>query len=192
MLTFEQIKELIELVSSHRLTGVELERSGFHLKIEGQPTIELGASAMPQVSAAPAAGARASATPPPGPAAEPSAVPGPAAAAPAARAAAEPGAATPPPGPEAPPPATEVAPPADAHVVNSPIVGTFYAAPNPDAKPYARVGDRVEQGQVLCIVEAMKLMNEIESDVDGVVLEIYPQNAQPVEYGEPLFAIRPG
>jgi len=74
--------------------------------------------------------------------------------------------------------------------VTSPIVGTFYAAPNPEADPYVRVGDRVKTGQVLCIVEAMKLMNEIESDADGVILEIYVKNAQPVEYGEPLFALQ--
>jgi len=81
--------------------------------------------------------------------------------------------------------------PSNAHVVRSPIVGTFYAAPSPDAEPFVRVGDRVRVGQVLCIVEAMKLMNEIESDVAGTVLQVYPKNAQPVEYGEPLFAIRP-
>jgi len=76
-------------------------------------------------------------------------------------------------------------------VVASPIVGTFYAAPSPDSPIYVRIGDRVRKGQVLCIVEAMKLMNEIESDVDGVVAEIYPKNAQPVEFGEPLFGVRP-
>jgi len=76
------------------------------------------------------------------------------------------------------------------HVITSPIVGTFYHAPSPDADPYTRVGDRVSVGQVLCIVEAMKLMNEIESDVAGEVLEILPSNAQPVEFGEPLFVIR--
>ena len=77
-----------------------------------------------------------------------------------------------------------------AHVVTSPIVGTFYSAPAPDADPYVQPGDRVRKGQVLCIVEAMKLMNEIESDVDGVVVEVYPKNGQPVEFGEQLFAIR--
>ncbi|HKV09958.1 MAG TPA: biotin/lipoyl-containing protein, partial [Thermoanaerobaculia bacterium] len=70
------------------------------------------------------------------------------------------------------------------------IVGTFYRASEPGAKPYADVGDTVKKGQVLCIIEAMKLMNEIESDVDGEIVEIYPQNAQAVEFGEPLFAIR--
>ncbi|MCP4200321.1 MAG: acetyl-CoA carboxylase biotin carboxyl carrier protein [bacterium] len=76
------------------------------------------------------------------------------------------------------------------HRITSPIVGTFYEAPSPESDPYVRVGDRVKVGQVLCIVEAMKLMNEIESDVDGEILEIFPSNAQPVEFGEPLFVIR--
>ncbi|HEX3583150.1 MAG TPA: acetyl-CoA carboxylase biotin carboxyl carrier protein, partial [Thermoanaerobaculia bacterium] len=72
----------------------------------------------------------------------------------------------------------------------SPIVGTFYRSPNPEADSFVNVGDRVTKGKVLCIIEAMKLMNEIESDVDGTVARIYPQNGQPVEYGENLFAIR--
>ena len=80
--------------------------------------------------------------------------------------------------------------PAGSHVLTSPIVGTFYRAPAPDSDPFVEVGSRVKKGQVLCIIEAMKLMNEIESDVDGVIAEIYPQNAQAVEFGEPLFAIR--
>jgi len=79
----------------------------------------------------------------------------------------------------------------DLHVVNSPIVGTFYGSPNPGAEPFVRVGDRVKSGQVLCIIEAMKLMNEIESDVDGEVMRVYVENGQPVEYGEALFGIHP-
>ncbi|HKZ52848.1 MAG TPA: acetyl-CoA carboxylase biotin carboxyl carrier protein [Candidatus Acidoferrales bacterium] len=79
----------------------------------------------------------------------------------------------------------------DVHIINSPIVGTFYAAPRPDAPPLVRLGDRVEVGQVLCIIEAMKLMNEIEADVAGEIARIYAENGQPVEYGEHLFAIRP-
>lgn len=75
--------------------------------------------------------------------------------------------------------------------VTSPIVGTFYRAPNPDAEPYAKVGDSIENGQTLCIVEAMKLMNEIESDVSGTIVKVFSENAQPVEFGERLFAIRP-
>ena len=97
------------------------------------------------------------------------------------------------------PAATEVAPagPADntggeedLHYVVSPIVGTFYRAPNPDADPYVRVGDAVDDGKTLCIVEAMKLMNEIESDSSGTIVKVFPDNAQPVEFGERLFALR--
>jgi acetyl-CoA carboxylase biotin carboxyl carrier protein len=76
------------------------------------------------------------------------------------------------------------------HIITSPIVGTFYRAPNPESEVFANVGDRVSKGKVLCIIEAMKLMNEIESDADGVVARIYPQNGQPIEYGEKLFAIK--
>ena len=155
MLTFEQIKELIELVAQNRLQGIELERSGFRLKIDGQQAL---AAAAPHAAVAGAA---------PPPAAVTAAAPAPAA--PAA-------------------PAAGV--PAADHVLTSPIVGTFYRAPSPDADPFVEVGSRVKKGQVLCIIEAMKLMNEIESDVDGIIAEIFPQNAQAVEFGEPLFAIQ--
>jgi acetyl-CoA carboxylase biotin carboxyl carrier protein len=153
VLTFEQIKELIELVGRNRLQGFELERSGFRLKIDGQ-----------QAAAAPNAGGATLPAVAPAPAAAPSL------AEPAARVA--------------------EAIPAGAHILTSPIVGTFYWAPAPDADPFVEVGSRVKKGQVLCIIEAMKLMNEIESDVDGVIVEIFPQNAQAVEFGEPLFAIQ--
>ncbi len=75
--------------------------------------------------------------------------------------------------------------------VTSPIVGTFYRAPSPESDPFVEVGARVNKGQVLCIVEAMKLMNEIESEVEGVVVKILVENGQPVEYGEPLFLVEP-
>ncbi|HXW17121.1 MAG TPA: acetyl-CoA carboxylase biotin carboxyl carrier protein [Candidatus Acidoferrales bacterium] len=88
-------------------------------------------------------------------------------------------------------PADEAGRGEDLHVINSPIVGTFYSASNPGEKPFVRVGDRVKSGQVLCIIEAMKLMNEIEADVDGEVMRIYVENGQPVEYGEALFGIHP-
>ncbi|MFL6202192.1 MAG: acetyl-CoA carboxylase biotin carboxyl carrier protein [Thermoanaerobaculia bacterium] len=156
-MTFEQIKELIELVAQRRLQGLEIERSGFRLKIEGQPQAQPAAQA-----AAPAEASFAS-----------SLASAPAAAAPAPAAESAPAAAD-----------------AGAHSVTSPIVGTFYRAPSPDADPFVEVGSRVKKGQVLCIIEAMKLMNEIESDADGVIAQVYPQNAQAVEYGEPLFAIR--
>ncbi len=82
------------------------------------------------------------------------------------------------------------APRTDLHVIKSPIVGTFYGSPSPGAEPFVTAGSRVEAGQVLCIIEAMKLMNEIESDVAGELVQIYVENGKPVEYGEPLFGIR--
>lgn len=84
----------------------------------------------------------------------------------------------------------EAGPEAGSHIVKSPIVGTFYDAPSPDADPFVKVGERVSKGQVLCIVEAMKLMNEIESDFAGEIVKVYVQTGQPVEYGQPLFAIK--
>jgi len=158
VLSFDQIKELIALVTEHGLDGLEIERSGFRLKIDGRGSVNSSPTAQPVVGV----------MPPPAPAAPPSA------------------------------PTSEVAEespvesglPSDAHIVKCPIVGTFYTAASPDAEPYVKIGDRVERGQVLCIVEAMKLMNEIESDADGVILEILPANAQAVEFGEPLFVIQ--
>ena len=74
-------------------------------------------------------------------------------------------------------------------IVRSPLVGTFYAAPAEDAEPFVRTGDKIKQGQVLAIVEAMKLMNDIESEYEGEIAEIYVENGQSVEYGQPLFRI---
>jgi acetyl-CoA carboxylase biotin carboxyl carrier protein len=91
------------------------------------------------------------------------------------------------------PPAIEVpsAPPEKLHSVRSPIVGTFYESPSPGAPPFVKPGDVVEVGQLLCIVEAMKLMNEIESDVAGEIVKKFLNNGQPIEYGQELFTIRP-
>jgi acetyl-CoA carboxylase biotin carboxyl carrier protein len=79
----------------------------------------------------------------------------------------------------------------DLHLVKSPIVGTYYESPSPGTEAFVKVGAYVETGQTLCIVEAMKLMNEIESDISGEVLRMFVENGQPVEYGQPLFGIRP-
>ena len=89
-------------------------------------------------------------------------------------------------------PAPAAAPPAEADgtIVRSPIVGTFYRSPDPNSPAFASVGDTVKVGQVLCIIEAMKLMNEIESEMAGEVTRIHPENGQPVQYGDPLFTIR--
>jgi len=92
------------------------------------------------------------------------------------------------------------APPADTasaesseslYIIKSPLVGTFYASPSPNAEPFVTPGDAVRVGQVLCIIEAMKLMNEIESEASGEIVRIYVENGQPVEYGQSLFAIKP-
>ena len=170
MLTFEQIKELIQIVSERRLQGLEVERSGFRLKIDGrdEPS-EAGRARTAEPAAAASVGGEPSASASQTREAEPR----------------ESGA------PEPPEQDEKEGPPAGAHVVKSPIVGTFYRAPSPDADPFVREGDRVQKGQVLCIVEAMKLMNEIEAEVAGKILEIYPEDAQPVEFGEPLFAVEP-
>ncbi|MEM7583922.1 MAG: acetyl-CoA carboxylase biotin carboxyl carrier protein [Acidobacteriota bacterium] len=164
MLTFEQIKELIDQVANHRLSGIELEDTEFRLKIDGHRLVESTAEMVPMAvpAAAPAASAVAVAPSAPAPASAPAA--------------------------EASEAADDV--PAGAHILNSPIVGTFYRSPDPKSPTFVEVGDRVKAGQVLCIVEAMKLMNEIESDADGTVVKIYVENAQAVEFGEPLFAIK--
>jgi len=91
--------------------------------------------------------------------------------------------------PSAPP--TQLIPEENLHIVKSPIVGTLYEAPSPGAPPFVKPGDMVEVGQVLCIVEAMKLLNEIESDVAGEIVKKMGSNGQPIEYGQELFAIRP-
>jgi acetyl-CoA carboxylase biotin carboxyl carrier protein len=79
----------------------------------------------------------------------------------------------------------------DLHLVASPMVGTFYRCPDPSSPPFVEIGDQVKKGQTLCIIEAMKLMNEIEADIDGTVQDIFVENAKPVEYGQKLFAIQP-
>jgi acetyl-CoA carboxylase biotin carboxyl carrier protein len=160
MYKFEEICELIELVGSSGVAVVEIEHAGSRVRVEGRT----------QTTAAPAAALAASPAVGDTSPAPPSA---PAAAAETQSA-----------------PADAAAVDEDMHVVNSPIVGTFYRAPNPDADPYVKVGDFVEQGQTLCIVEAMKLMNEIESDVSGTIVKVLPADAQPVEFGEQLFVVR--
>ena len=151
MLSFKEIRDLIDLACERGLTALEIEQAGFRVRIESAKHVN-GQSALPVAPAA--------------------AVPAPAA--PVA-------AATAPPLPE---------PASDVHVITSPIVGTFYRAPSSEADPFAEVGQRVARGKILCIIESMKLMNEIESDVEGEIVEVYPRNGQPVEYGEKLFAIK--
>jgi acetyl-CoA carboxylase biotin carboxyl carrier protein len=182
VLTVQEIKQLIEWVAANRIRGLEVERSGFRLKIEGIPS---AGDAPGRQFAGSVPGAHAPVVSYPVPAAMPVPVP----VAPSSEPAASPAA----PASSAPVAATTMPVDENAglHVIPSPIVGTFYRAPAPDRPPFAKLGDRVTAGQTLCIVEAMKLMNEIEADISGEVVKIFAQNAQPVEYGEKLFAIRP-
>ena len=157
----KEIKELADLVARRGLASLELEQEGFRLRIEGPRPIPRDA-APASASAYPAV-----------PVSWEEKAPRPEGSAPGA--------------PPAPAPEVD----AGLHIVTSPIVGTFYRAPNPDADSFVAVGDTVEKGATLCIVEAMKLMNEIEADVGGTIVEAFPKNGQPVEFGEKLFAIRP-
>ena len=110
---------------------------------------------------------------------------------PMAAAAPMPAAAAPAAAPAAPGPSAEAAPPAsEGQAVTAPMVGTFYGSPSPDAQPFVKVGDEVAVGDTLCIIEAMKMMNQIESDVAGKVVSIEVENAEPVEFGQTLFVIR--
>ena len=162
----EQILQLIDAVSASELTEFKYEENGVKpslKKTNDKEVTVIPAPAAP-LPVAPMA---------PAPAVVPAAAPTPAAEAVSAAPAAETSAAEAPAG----------------NVVKSPLVGTFYAAPAEDADPFVKVGDSVKEGQVLAIVEAMKLMNEIESDFTGTVTEILVENGQAVEFGQPLFVI---
>ena len=168
----KEIKELIEFLVEKDIAEFELQRGDMKL------LIKRGASAQPaqvvQVAPAMVPGhtvAVASAPPAPPPASTSSTT---------ANGESASGA------PAAPVAAAE----ADLFILKSPIVGTFYEAPSPGAPPFVKLGDAVKEGQVLCIIEAMKLMNEIEADVSGVIVKMFVSNASPVEYGMPLFGIK--
>jgi acetyl-CoA carboxylase biotin carboxyl carrier protein len=159
---FDELKRILDMVREHELTDFELERGDLKIRIRKNATGQLTAS-----------------LPPAPPSAYPWAAPAAAAGAPAQS------------GAEPPPVLTGADEELEFAVVKSPIVGTFYRSSEPGAAPFADVGAIVKKGQVLCIIEAMKLMNEINSDVDGEVVKVYVDNAQPVQYGERLFAIKP-
>lgn len=151
--TFDEIKELIAVLSTSDIAEVTVETNGVKLSVKkGSAFLPAPQTAIAPVPVAPAPERGSSV------------------------------------------PATEAAPSdsddADGRItITAPMVGTFYRAPSPDSDPYVKSGDRVETGQPLCIIEAMKLMNEIESEVQGRVVEILVENGQPVEYGQPLFII---
>jgi acetyl-CoA carboxylase biotin carboxyl carrier protein len=161
----QHIEQLLKFMSEHNLEEFEYAQGDLRIRLK-------------KPSAAPVVAARAVSTPeiivsggyavPP-----PAAAPAPVASAPGAA------------------PASHAQAAEDLHLVKSPIVGTYYGSPSPGAEPFAKIGAYIETGQTLCIVEAMKLMNEIESDISGEVLRVFVENGQPVEYGQPLFGIRP-
>jgi acetyl-CoA carboxylase biotin carboxyl carrier protein len=177
----QQLRELVEFLKANGIAEFDMERTDLkvRLKFAGlQPTAGMDVSSLSNLANAIAAQGAAQAVP----VAMPATLPGvQAAAAPAGQlsSAAAGGAGAPAAGPEA-----------GAHIVKSPIVGTFYDAPSPDAETFVKVGDRVSSGQVLCIVEAMKLMNEIEADASGEIVKVFVNTGQPVEYGQALFAIK--
>ncbi len=163
----KELRELIEFLKEQDIYEFELERGDFKVRIKrtgehAPPAGELRYVHVPAVAAHPAAAVEHHA---------PAAPAGPASPAGAGA-------------------ATAKAEEEGLHPVRSPIVGTFYEAPSPGSPPFVKGGDAVVAGQVLCIIEAMKLMNEIESDVAGEIVKKYVSNGQPVEYGQPLFAVR--
>ncbi len=164
----KEIKELIELLVEKDITEFELERGDMKVHVRR------GSSAAPVVHVAPAVQPLPLAVMPPAPAAGGS----------PAQAPPQPSA------PASPATGSEASSDADLYILKSPIVGTYYEAPSPGTPPFVKVGDTVKEGQVLCIIEAMKLMNEIEAEVSGVIARMLVANGSPVEYGMPLFGIR--
>jgi acetyl-CoA carboxylase biotin carboxyl carrier protein len=159
-LKFQEILELIDKVAEKEISSIEIEQAGTKLKIEGKQTHA------PVIAAySPESSSEVKALP------LPVAIPTELSKAEEKK-------------------REEEESEAGLHIITSPIVGTFYRSPNPESEPFINVGDRISRGKVLCIIEAMKLMNEIESDVEGTIAKVYPQNGQPVEYGEKLFAVK--
>ena len=158
---FVDIERILELMKEHELAEFELERDGFKLRIR-----KGGSSSFPPLSAPTQMTQMPASLPQPPPTSPLSAAPAPVGE-----------------------PETEDVP-VELAVVKSPIVGTFYRSPEPGAPPFVDVGQRVEKDQVLCIIEAMKLMNEITSEYEGEIVSAYVENGKPVQYGERLFAIR--
>ncbi len=157
-----QMEALAEMLGRHELSEIEVEQGGVRLRLRRGP--EGVSSAAPTMISAPTA---------------------------IAPAPAQPAGGAPSPGPTTGPNRAETS---DGNVsyITSPFVGTFYRSPGPDSAPFVDVGTRIKKGQVLCIVEAMKLMNEIECEIDGVVVQCLVENGNPVEYGEPLFKVKQG
>ena len=165
-----ELRELIDLITENGLTNFELEREGFRVRVGRGTTIEDAAALAPLLPAASEkqiAGGTGSQT--------------------ASAVQSIPTSAPPHPGAQAEEAASEDQ---DLHIITSPIVGTFYRSPSPTAESFVRIGSQVGPDTVVCIIEAMKLMNEIQAETTGEVVKIYVENAQAVEYGQPLFGIK--
>jgi acetyl-CoA carboxylase biotin carboxyl carrier protein len=159
-----EIRELAELVDAHGFTDFEFENENIRVRLSKNPAPQIVQAAQPsQVASAPS------------PAPVPNSLTG------------ETKPETPHPGAKA---ETEAAADENLYKITSPIVGTFYRSPSPDKDPYVKAGDKVSPETTVCIVEAMKLMNEIQAETSGEVVKIYVENGQPVEFGQPLFGIR--
>jgi acetyl-CoA carboxylase biotin carboxyl carrier protein len=154
------------LIAQHGFTDFELEREGIRVRLRREVAPPAAPSIAPATQAQPPAQAAAAA-------------PETHSASPAANAQTRTEA-----------PAIAAAPEEELHVITSPIVGTFYRSPSPDSDPFLRIGSHVSHDTVVCIIEAMKLMNEIQAETSGEVVKIYVENGQPVEYGQPLFGIK--
>ncbi len=160
----DELREVVELIARHGFTDFELEREGFRVRLRrGVVNTETSASTVTAQPSQPLASSFAA------PAVSTSTPSSPTAPAPTSSAA---------------------APDADLHIITSPIVGTFYRASSPTSEPFVKTGSQIEPDTVVCIIEAMKLMNEIPSETSGTIEKIFVENAQPVEYGQPLFGVR--
>jgi acetyl-CoA carboxylase biotin carboxyl carrier protein len=162
----EAIKLLLELVREHELAEFELEQEGIKIRVRKQGAVHTLSAPAVMMPAPPALSLT--------PAAPPASLPAPALAAAGGGAGA----------------VVEDPESLELAVVTSPIVGTFYRSPDPSSPPFVEIGQKVQRGKTLCIIEAMKLMNEIESEYEGEVVKVYVENGQPVQYGERLFAIK--
>lgn len=174
-INMNELREVVELIAQHGFTDFELEREGFRVRLRRGNEPTAAHSALPQSTASSAAVTPSAAAPLQSLVAPPATTP-PHASAETAVAAA----------------ATTAQPNADAdlHIITSPIVGTFYRSPSPTSDSFVKQGSQITPDTVVCIVEAMKLMNEIPAEVSGTIEKIYVENAQPVEYGQPLFGVR--
>ncbi|HKP83384.1 MAG TPA: acetyl-CoA carboxylase biotin carboxyl carrier protein [Pyrinomonadaceae bacterium] len=160
----EELRELIGLLRDNGLAELELENEGFRVRLRRDSGYVEGAQFVPAPVAAVAHNPAQAQAPAPPPSSGPAH-----------------------PGTHA---STEASQDQDLHIIPSPIVGTFYRSPSPTAEPFVKIGTNVEPESVVCIIEAMKLMNEIQAEAAGEVVKIYVENGQPVEYGQPLFGIK--